>query len=353
MTTTIRSLATANPPRYIKGEEAYRAMIRYFDMAADERDLYRRLLVEGPIRGRYISIEHDPQCMDLSPDQLLARFQQSGTAIASQAARDAVAKAGLRPQDLGGLVVNTCTGYLCPGLSSYVAQALDLPPSIHVMDLMGMGCGAAVPNLQCASGLLAMGNGEGKPILSVSVEVCSATMFMGPEPDLIVSNCLFGDGAAAVVLDRDGDNGGGLVRLIDFESAIFPADREALRYRHENGRLRNVLSKRVPILAGRAIRQVVDRLLARHGLSGDKIHHWIVHPGGETVLQQVEKELGLGEDSLRFSYEILHEYGNMSSPSVLFVLKRLLEQVRPQRKQLGLMLAFGAGFSAFAAMVEF
>jgi alkylresorcinol/alkylpyrone synthase len=101
--------------------------------------------------------------------------------------------------EIAGLIVNTCTGYLCPGLSSYVAADLGLRPSIRFQDLMGMGCGAAVPNLEAAAGMLAR-SGEG-PVLSVAVEICTATIFPSHELELVVSNSIFGDGAAAAVLD--------------------------------------------------------------------------------------------------------------------------------------------------------
>jgi len=355
MTTAIRSLATANPRRYITGPQSYEFFLDHFDLADSERKLYRQLLLAGPIRGRYLGVDDDEQICETSADQQSMRFQKHALALATQAASDALAAAGLPPADVGGLIVNTCTGYLCPGLSSYLAQALALEPSIKTMDLVGMGCGAAIPNIWSGAGMLVLGdgNGGGKPIVCVSVEVCSATIFMGADPGLIVSNCLFGDGAAAVVLDRGSHNGGGLARLVDFESGMFPQHREELRYRNQEGRLRNVLSKRVPVIGARAIREVTQRLLTRHGLTAESIDWWVVHPGGTAVLEQVAKELGVTHDSLQASYEILHEYGNMSSPSVLFVLKRILDRSGPSRGQKGLMLSFGAGFSAHALLVEF
>jgi alkylresorcinol/alkylpyrone synthase len=177
---------------------------------------------------------------------------------------------------------------------------------------------------------------------------------MGADPGLIVSNCLFGDGAAAAVLDsHPADGHEPVARLVDFEAGLFPAYREQLRYRHENGRLRNTLGIRVPVIGARTIQQVAERLLARNGLSVSQIDWWAIHPGGTLVLEQVGKTMELSEQALRYSYDVLREYGNMSSPSVLFVLKRILEQGRPARGQKGLLLSFGAGFSAFAALVEF
>ena len=177
---------------------------------------------------------------------------------------------------IAGLIVNTCTSYLCPGLSSYIAEDLGLKTSIRFLELMGMGCGAAIPNLEAAAGMLAR-SGEG-PVLSHAVEICSATIFPSHEPELVVSNFIFADGAAAAVLD-----------------------------------------------------------LSREG-----------HHGG-----LAQKELNLAGEALRFSYNVFENYGNMSSPSVLFVLREILDSGRPQPGQKGMLLAFGAGFSAFAALMEF
>ncbi len=363
MGTIIRSLATANPARYVTGREAYDFLTGHFALGAPQRDLYRRLLIDGPIRGRYMGLEYDEQVCLMSADEQLDRFQKQALAMATRAAAEALAAAKLQPADVGGLVVNTCTGYLCPGLSSYVAEALGLAESVRVLDVMGMGCGGALPNLQSACGLLATGetNGRSRPVLSIAVEVCSATIYMGDDPGLIVSNCLFGDGAAAAVLSLNGHaqeesppaGGPRAPKLLDFESQVLPAHRESLRYHHEQGRLRNTLSIRVPVIAGRAIRQLTGRLLARHGLSIGDINWWAIHPGGTAVLEQAAKELALPSDALRYSYEVFAEYGNMSSPSVLFVLKRLLERAQPPKGQKGLLLSFGAGFTAFGALVEF
>jgi len=196
-------------------------------------------------------------------------------------------------------------------------------------------------------------SGEG-PVLSLAVEICSATIFPGHEPELVVSNSIFGDGAAAAVLDlsRKGRQDG-LVKIVDFAAGLCPRYREDLRYRTEGGRLRNHLSRRVPVIGARTVMEVASGLLDRHGLSRNDIAWWAVHPGGTVVLAQVAKKLELAGEALRFSYSIFENYGNMSSPSVLFVLREILDSGRPQPGQKGMLLAFGAGFSAFGALIEF
>ena len=348
----LRGLGTANPPLHLTQEEAYEFIAARFNLKPAELDLYRRILLDGKIKGRYLGMDAKIDSLEIDPDRLLARFLKFGRTTAVGAARRALAEARVDPAEIAGLIVNTCTGYLCPGLSSYIAEDLGLKTSIRYQDLMGMGCGAAIPNLEAAAGMLAR-SGEG-PILSIAVEICSATIFPSHEPDLVVSNSIFGDGAAAAVLDlaREGCPGG-LLQIVDFAAGLFPQYREDLRYRTEGGLLRNRLTKRVPIIGARTATEVVSRLLARHGLSRNDMAWWAVHPGGTVVLAQVAKELELADEALRFSYHVFQNYGNMSSPSVLFVLREILDNGQPQPGQKGILLAFGAGLSAFAALVEF
>ncbi len=353
MRATLTGLATANPKRYVPQQQAYQGLNTQFTLTPDERALYERLLLDGPIRGRHVAIGKDEEVCCEDPDKLTQRFLDHGRVIAAEAARKAMARAGIRSEDVDAIVTNTCTGYLCPGLSSYLAEDLTMKSHVAVFDLAGMGCGAAIPNLECAARLVQAQ--AKKAVLSVAVEICSATFFRGPDPDLIVSNSIFGDGAAAAVLQPARDDGTDRARLefVDFESAIHPGRRDDLRYRHEGGRLRNVLAKTVPVVAARSVAQVTERLLARHDLTNDKIDFWVIHPGGTAVLERIEKTLGISKDVLRFSYGIFARYGNMSSPSVLFVLDDILRQARPEPGQTGLLLAFGAGFTAFACLIRF
>jgi len=352
MSIILRGLGTANPPLHVTQEEAWEFIAARFTLKPAERDLYRRILLDGKIAGRYLGMEAKTDSLETDPDRLLGRFLQFGRATGVAAARRALAEAGVEPADIAGLIVNTCTGYLCPGLSSYIAEDLGLQTSIRYQDLMGMGCGGAIPNLEAAASMLAR-RGDG-PILSIAVEICSATIFPSHEPDLVVSNSIFGDGAAAAVLDlaREG-RPGGLLQFADFATGLFPPYREDLRYRTEGGLLRNHLTKRVPVIGARTARDVALRLLERNGLSLNDISWWAVHPGGTVVLEQVAKELELDAEALRFSCHVFGNYGNMSSPSVLFVLREILNSGLPQPGQKGMLLAFGAGFSAFAALIEF
>ena len=348
----IAGLATANPDLYVSQEEAYTYLKSRFELDPEEEALYRRLMLEGPIDGRYFGSADYADICSSDPDALNARFAEFAVPTAGRAMEKALAAAGIGPNDVSGLVVNTCTGYLCPGLTSYLTEALSLPDSITVMDLMGMGCGGAIPNLQCAAALQA--GRRDSAVVSVAVEMCSATFFRGSDPGLIVSNSIFGDGASAVVLGDSNCNGrrGPLLYIRDFETCIETRYREHLRYRTETGRLRNVLRKEVPVIGAKVIGKVMERLLGRNRLTINDIHWWAVHPGGTAVLDRVENRLGLSPGALDFSRHLFRERGNMSSPSVMFVLEHLLQTVRPASGQWIAALAFGAGFTGFGVLLR-
>ena len=197
MKTVIRSLATANPSRYVKGKEAYGYFKNNWNLTPQQDELYKKILLKGPIKGRFIAVHHDTFSDQPDQDKLIKQFALHARRINLQAATKALNQADFSPSDIKAVVVNTCTGYLCPGLSSYLIQDLNLPASTKVFDLMGMGCGAAIPNLNCASSLVNQGCSA---VLSIAVEICSATIFNSSDPGCIISNCIFADGAAAAVI---------------------------------------------------------------------------------------------------------------------------------------------------------
>lgn len=351
MKAVLRGLGLANPPLRVTQAEVLAQASRSFELSAEERSLYRKLLLEGRIEARFFGMRSLSEIGERSPDALIKRFLDYGFPCAAEAARKAMAEAGIAASELRGVVVNTCTGYLCPGLSSYLAEALGLRKDVGVLDLMGMGCGAALPNLESAAGMALLRGGG--PVLSVAVEICSSTIYPSHEPELIVSNCIFGDGAAAAVLDLPGGAAeGGLAGILDFESSLRPEWREELRYRSSGGLLRNSLSKKVPVLGAKAAKGILDALLARNGLKREGVRFWCLHPGGTQVLFRVAEALGLNEEELSFSLEVFERYGNMSSPSVLFVLDGVLRSGKAEPGDKCVLISFGAGFSAFGCLLE-
>jgi predicted naringenin-chalcone synthase len=350
MDVRIVGVGTANPPLRLSQEEIYQAYVQTLPLSDRAQALLKRFFVDNQSIGfRHLGLDQLTDALQNSQDELIARYQRFAVPVAVNAARRALVQADLEPGDVDALVVNSCTGYLCPGLSSYVAELLPLRKNVRPFDLQGMGCGGAIPNLETGYNYL-----QAHPdavVLTISVEICSATLFFSEAPDILVSNAIFGDGGAATVLtNRPGGRG---IRLQRFAAGLFPEYRPYLEYITQDSKLRNVLSQRVPVLGARCGKQVIDGLLAQNGASYADITHWIVHPGGEKVLDAFQRALELPAEALLPSRKVLYDYGNMSSASVLFVLDAVLREGAPQPGDVGLLCSFGAGFSAFAALVEF
>ena len=343
----LTGLGTAVPERCYSQREcwdALRATPRFRALKAPSRVLLERVLLgESGIRTRHLALDSLGEAFELEPDVLHRRFFEHAPALATRAAQGALERAGIAPREVDALLISTCTGYLCPGLTSYVAERLGLRADIVALDLVGQGCGAALPNLRTADALL---QSSCEHVLSVCVEVCSAALYVDDDPGVLVSACLFGDGAAAAVLSAQPRGSGRSIEWTGSLSVGEPADREALRMETRGGLLRNILSRAVPAVAARH----AGELFEKSPLSRGEISQWIWHAGGRTVLDRVRDTLELDESELACSREMLARYGNLSSPFVLFVLDEALRRNAPGGWWW--MSSFGAGFSCHGASLK-
>ena len=204
---------------------------------------------------------------------------------------------------------------------------------VYLADLVGLGCGAAIPTLRAAQGFLAAN--PNAVVATISVEICSAAFFANDDPGVLISLCLFGDGAAAAIWKADG-------MANDWQAGAFttthrPQDREKIRFVNSAGKLKNQLHRAVPNLAA----QAVAELFAQRKGHADQV---LAHSGGRDVIEALESVLPYHLSETR---EVLRDHGNMSSPSVLFALEKRLTGNHPNDKRLWLT-AFGAGFAAHA-----
>lgn len=306
------------------------------------------LLGDNGIEARRLALDKLDDVFRIDPDTLHARFSEHAPRLAADAARNALADARLEPDEVDGLVISTCTGYMCPGLSGHVMERLGLRRDIRAYDLVGHGCAAALPNWQLGQALLA--SGHCRSVVSVCVEVSSAAMYLDNDPGVLVSACLFGDGAGAAVLSATRNSEKRAIRCTAIGSLLNPGERDALRFEQRGGMLRNVLTRPVPRLAAEHAELVLTDTLANAGVERSDIAAWIWHAGGRDVLQALRKRLGLAHDDLRYSADVLREFGNLSSAFVYFVLDAALAD----RAHGGWwwMASFGAGFSAHGALLE-
>ncbi|MFZ2197023.1 MAG: type III polyketide synthase [Thermodesulfovibrionales bacterium] len=343
----IAAIATAVPPFSINQAEAGEYLLTHYAGKLSPRSLTltRRLFSHPSIMKRHFAIEDPVSFFNEGPDSRIARFTQWSTDLSAQAVTRALENSGLSKDEVSGLVLNTCTGYICPGISTYLIEKLGLRRNIRVYDLVGSGCGGAVPNLEVAEALL-KSSSDGV-IVSVSVEICSATFQMGDDLGLLVSNALFGDGASAAVL---WDRPEGL-ELVASSSYYAPEYRDAIRYVHKNAQLYNQLATNLPHLVKDAVAQALKGLLEPRLLKIEDIKHWALHTGGEKIINIIKGELGLSEEQLRATRKVLCEYGNMSSPTVWFVMNELLNE-GIEKGDWCVMVAFGAGLSAHSFLLK-
>jgi len=344
------SLATASPERRYSQIECWEALEKSPECALlrpGSRALLKKILLgDNGITHRHLALEKLEDGFVLTPDAQHARFSKSAAKLASAAGRRAMEDIGLPPESIDALIVSTCTGYLCPGLTSYVGEALGLRPDVFCLDLVGQGCGAAMPNLRTAKALLT----ENQTVLSVCVEICTAAMYLDDDAGVLVSACLFGDGAAAVVLSNQPLPGVRRVEWLAADSVLSPASRDQLRFEQRGGMLRNILKPTVPAMAGEFSGRLFQQMLTAAGLTKPEISAWILHAGGRNVLASLRASLGIGPDELRWSESILRENGNLSSPSVLFVADAALRGGAPGGYWW--MSSFGAGFSCHGALLK-
>jgi len=347
----ITGLGTAAPPqRYAQGEgwEALKQSRLFHELSPRSRALIRKVLSgNNGIATRHLALDDLSQAFDLTPDALHARFLRHAPLLAAQAAERALAEAGSRAAEMDAVIISTCTGYLCPGLTSYISERLGLRPDVLALDLVGQGCGAAVPNLRTADALLA--SGRCQRVLSVCVEVCSAALYFDDDPGVLVSACLFGDGAGAAVL-ANAPAGKRRVKWHASGSLLNPADRDLLRFEQKKGMLRNILSPQVPALAAPQVEKVLDDVLRRTNVPRSQVAAWVLHPGGRDVLAALRKQLGLSPHDTRWSEAVLSEYGNLSSASVFFIMQAALADSAPDGWWW--LSSFGAGFSCHGALLE-
>lgn len=278
-----------------------------------------------------------------STDTRMKMYAADAPALAVRAATDAVKQADIAASDITHLVTVSCTGFVAPGVDLALFRGLNLNPTVVRTHVGFMGCHGAINGLRVAQ---AFADADPRAVVLVdAVELCSLHYHFGAEPEKCVANALFADGAAAVV-GRAGDTGW---RIAATGSCLIPDSAAAMSWSVGDEGFAMTLSRQIPRLIGKHLRPWLEAWLGQHGLKIDDVPSWAIHPGGPRILDAVEESLGLTAAQAAVSRAVFAEYGNMSSPTVLFILDRLrtLDAPRPC-----VMLGFGPGLVAEAALVE-
>jgi predicted naringenin-chalcone synthase len=344
------AIGTALPPCKIEQQEAARlSQLHYKDaLSARSMDLLLQVLSHPSIRSRHFAVDRPEDITILKtedPDARMGRFTRWAIELASTAAKKALEASGVRPVEVSMVAVNTCTGYICPGISTYLIETLGLRPDVKAFDLVGSGCGGALPNLQL--GEAHVRQRRGTVALCIAVEICSATYQMDNDPSLIISNAIFGDGAAAAIL-WDRPEG---ARLAASASRYVPGFRDDVRYVYKKGQLHNRITPQLPKIIVKQVPDFLRAFIQREGLVTADIRHWALHPGGDKMVNGLQEALRLSDAQVAPTRSVLKELGNMSSPTVLFIADRM-HRGDAGRAGWSVLCAYGAGLSMHAYLLK-
>jgi len=280
----------------------------------------------------------------------MQRYEAKIGPLALAASRGALADAGVAPGAITHLVTVSCTGFAAPGLDLGLIRDLGLDPSVERTHVGFMGCHGALNGLRVARALAA-GEADAR-VLLCAAELCSLHFSYGNGDDRSIPNALFSDGAAALVgapqVSGGGEPGSGAWRVAASGSVVVPETGDAMTWRIGDHGFAMTLSPEIPALIRAHLRPWLSEWLARQGHTLDAIGSWVVHPGGPRILDAVQHGLGLEKAALADSRAVLAGFGNMSSPTVLFILDRLLRRDAPRPC---VALAFGPGLVVEAALL--
>lgn len=327
----------------------------YHNDAVDSRK-YRFMYNQSGIQTRYSVIpdyhssveerEFFPKTEELEPfpdmDLRMKWFAKHAATLSIKTIEDCIADK-INKDEITHLITVSCTGMSAPGLDLEIMEKMDLPRNIFRTSVNFMGCYAAIHALKLSDALCR--SCKQANVLIVCTELCTLHFQKENTMDNITSTILFGDGCAAVLVQKNESAQKG-VRLNNFFSHVAFKGKPDMSWMLSSSGFLLTLSGYVPDLVKEDFNELVVKALQESNLTKDDITHWCIHPGGKKILEAIDKGVGLPPDSLRYSYDVLKNYGNMSSPTILFVLQKIMSELMQDNKPAKLFAAaFGPGLT--------
>jgi alkylresorcinol/alkylpyrone synthase len=346
---TLYATATAHPPHRYEQDEVIRALPLWLE--GDQRllSLARRVFENAAVQTRYGCRPLPDLARPLSLTETSQLYQRTACTLGEQVVKDCLTQANVTPQAVDLIISTSCTGFMIPSLDAYLANHFSFSSHVKRLPVTELGCAAGAMALARAYDYL-----HAFPhhtVLVVAVELPSLTFQLH---DLsaanVVSSALFGDGAVAVLLN--GERQEGKPQIIATESTLFPQTTEVMGFELKDSGFHIVLSTAIPELVRAEVPGLVAHFLGQHGYTAKDITHFLLHPGGRRVLEGLVQALDITAAHAEISRTILRDYGNLSSAAVLFILDRFLKSQQPRQGDLGLLLAFGPGFSAETVLLR-
>jgi polyketide synthase Type III len=338
----ILGIGTATPPIRLTQEQSFYA-------TGYQTERIRKIFLNSDIDYRHFYFGRTPNLVETS-DQQNERYLSGAVKTGCRAIVNCLDAVGARVNDVDLLAVCSCTGYVCPDVGSRLIAHMGFRGNVQRASIIGLGCAGALPTLQ--RGVDFVRANPGGKALMLAVEICSACYYVDNTLETVIGNAICADGAAAILLGGIEQKKDAYPQVIDFETFLDTRQIEEVGLQHRSGKLRIVLGASVQNLAGPLIERTLEQLLQRNGLSRSQVRFWVLHPGGRKVIDNVQKHFGMTDEQLRFTRSVLRNYGNMSSPTVTFVLDEVVRTGDPRPGDWGVMIALGPGMAAEAALLK-
>jgi alkylresorcinol/alkylpyrone synthase len=342
---SLLSLATAVPP-YVAEQHEAKAYAR--EAFGGKKALFDRL--SGVFDNAGIARRHIVAPIEwyVKPHGWQDRnsvYLEAGEDLLVEAATAAIEKAGLKPDDIDGVVTVSTTGIATPSLEARASARIGLRENVRRVPVFGLGCAGGVNGLSIAS-RLALAD-PGSIWLFVTVETCSISIRLdSDDPAAVVATALFGDGAAAAVVTSGRHS---LAHITASAEKLWPDTLRIMGWDVEDPGLAVVFDRAIPPFVEEQLAEAIDEMCKEMGTSRSEIDRFCCHPGGVKVIDAIESALELNQGELNLEREVLRDFGNMSAPTVLFVLERLIDRGLPDTV---MMTAFGPGFTCAGMLLE-
>jgi alkylresorcinol/alkylpyrone synthase len=342
---SILSLATAVPPHIVTQAEAKERAREAFGGRKALFDRLSGVFDNAGIARRHIVAPQDWYMASHGWHDRNALYLEAAERLFVEAATAAIEKAGLTPEQIDGIVTVSTTGIATPSLEARVSSRVGFRKNVRRVPVFGLGCAGGVSGLSLAARLAAAD--PGSHWLMVTVETCSISIQLNSDdPAAVVATALFGDGAAAAVV-TGGEHS--LARITGSAEKLWPNTLRIMGWEVEDPGLAVVFDRAIPPFIEAELAGAVDEMCASMGIRREDISRFCSHPGGVKVIDAIETALNLNQGELNLEREVLRDFGNMSAPTVLFVLERLIKQGLPDRT---MMTAFGPGFTCAGLLLE-
>jgi len=271
-------------------------------------------------------------------------YEKWAKKLSVQSVKNLFAENGIDPQSINRIITVSCTGFFAPGLDYYLIESLNLPLDVKKTNIGFMGCAASVNAFNCILESIESSKEKENNVLMLTVELCSLHLHTDATLDNIISNTIFADGCASAFF-TNGKQYENLskLKLIKTFSILFENCKDVMGWKVGNFGFEMMLSHKLPKIISEVTVPKLKEILANDGIKITEIKHWVLHPGGKAILDTLQKGLNLSDELMYPSRKILKNFGNMSSSTILFILKEILDTKTINKNDLCCVVAFGPG----------